>query len=132
MKLMFEEQLLSQPANPDSSLVQHYVRTSATCSLIGNVTTRMALLDTGTQQFPVSITEGNEPDDNCYVVSPQTAYSGYAREELKRLGRPWLTWPLKLLTRGVDCMLRTADGELTAAELLGHREFSLTRLYESA
>ena len=85
MKLMFEEQLLSQPANPDSSLVQHYVRTSATCSLIGNVTTRMALLDTGTQQFPVSITEGNEPDDNCYVVSPQTAYSGYAREELKRL-----------------------------------------------
>ncbi len=32
----------------------------------------------------------------------------------------------------LDCMLRTADGELTAAELLGHREFSLTRIYESA
>ncbi len=32
----------------------------------------------------------------------------------------------------LDCMLRTADGELTAAELLGHREYSLTRLYESA
>ncbi len=32
----------------------------------------------------------------------------------------------------LGCMLRTADGELTAAELLGHREFSLTRLYESA
>lgn len=32
----------------------------------------------------------------------------------------------------LDFMLRTADGELTAAELLGHREFSLTRLYESA
>ncbi len=32
----------------------------------------------------------------------------------------------------LDCMLRTADGELTAAELLGHREFVLTRLYESA
>lgn len=108
MKLMFEEQLLSQPANPDDSLAQHYVRTSATDALIGNVTTRMALLDTGTQQFPVSITEGHEPDDNCYVVSLQTAYSGYAREELKRLGRPWLTWPLKLLTRGVDCLLRTA------------------------
>jgi altronate dehydratase len=30
------------------------------------------------------------------------------------------------------CIIRTADGELTAAELLGHREFSLTRLYESA
>ncbi|MCS6890618.1 MAG: UxaA family hydrolase [Rhodovarius sp.] len=32
----------------------------------------------------------------------------------------------------LDCMLRTANGELTAAEVLGHREFSLTRLYESA
>ena len=32
----------------------------------------------------------------------------------------------------LDCIVRTADGELTAAELLGHREFSLTRLYESA
>jgi (2R)-sulfolactate sulfo-lyase subunit beta len=28
--------------------------------------------------------------------------------------------------------MRTANGELTAAELLGHREFVLTRLYESA
>ncbi len=32
----------------------------------------------------------------------------------------------------LDCIQRTANGELTAAELLGHREFSLTRLYESA
>ena len=32
----------------------------------------------------------------------------------------------------LDSILRTADGELTAAETLGHREFSLTRLYESA
>jgi (2R)-sulfolactate sulfo-lyase subunit beta len=32
----------------------------------------------------------------------------------------------------LDCILRTADGQFTAAEILGHREFSLTRLYESA
>ena len=32
----------------------------------------------------------------------------------------------------LDCMLRTANGRLTAAEALGHREFVLTRLYESA
>ena len=32
----------------------------------------------------------------------------------------------------VECMLRTANGRLTAAEALGHREFVLTRLYESA
>ena len=30
------------------------------------------------------------------------------------------------------CMFRTATGRLTAAEALGHREFVLTRLYESA
>ena len=32
----------------------------------------------------------------------------------------------------LDCLLRTANGRLTAAEALGHREFVLTRLYESA
>ena len=32
----------------------------------------------------------------------------------------------------LECMLRTANGRLTAAEALGHREFALTRLYESA
>jgi (2R)-sulfolactate sulfo-lyase subunit beta len=29
-------------------------------------------------------------------------------------------------------MMRTVNGRLTAAEALGHREFVLTRLYESA
>ncbi|WP_245216720.1 UxaA family hydrolase [Neoroseomonas nitratireducens] len=32
----------------------------------------------------------------------------------------------------IDSIIRTADGQHTAAEILGHREFSLTRLYESA
>ena len=32
----------------------------------------------------------------------------------------------------LDMMFRTADGRLTAAEALGHREFVMTRLYESA
>jgi (2R)-sulfolactate sulfo-lyase subunit beta len=34
--------------------------------------------------------------------------------------------------RLIDMMFRTANGRLTAAEALGHREFVLTRLYESA
>jgi (2R)-sulfolactate sulfo-lyase subunit beta len=34
--------------------------------------------------------------------------------------------------RLLDMMLRTVNGRLTAAEALGHREFVLTRLYESA
>jgi (2R)-sulfolactate sulfo-lyase subunit beta len=32
----------------------------------------------------------------------------------------------------LECMLRTVNGRLTAAEALGHREFVFTRLYESA
>ena len=32
----------------------------------------------------------------------------------------------------LECLLRTVNGRLTAAEALGHREFVLTRLYESA
>jgi (2R)-sulfolactate sulfo-lyase subunit beta len=32
----------------------------------------------------------------------------------------------------LEMMLRTANGRLTAAEALGHREFVLTRLFESA
>ena len=32
----------------------------------------------------------------------------------------------------LEMMLRTSNGRLTAAEALGHREFVLTRLYESA
>ncbi len=32
----------------------------------------------------------------------------------------------------LDMMFRTAAGRLTAAEALGHREFVMTRLYESA
>lgn len=108
MKLLFEDQIISESASTNDSLARRYVRACAGECLIGNVSTKMALLDTGTQQFPVSITDGNEPDDNCYVVSPQTAYSGYAREEIKRLGRPYLTWPLKLLTQAVECLLNAA------------------------
>jgi (2R)-sulfolactate sulfo-lyase subunit beta len=31
-----------------------------------------------------------------------------------------------------DMMVRTCNGRLTAAEVLGHREFVLTKLYRSA
>jgi (2R)-sulfolactate sulfo-lyase subunit beta len=34
--------------------------------------------------------------------------------------------------RLLECMFATANGRLTNAEVLGHREFVLTRLYESA
>ena len=34
--------------------------------------------------------------------------------------------------KALDVMLRTCNGRFTAAEALGHREFVMTRLYESA
>jgi hypothetical protein len=108
MKLQFEDQLLGEPARSDDSLARRYVRACLGGALIGNVSARMAVLDMGTHHYPLSITEGCEPEDNCYVVSPKTTYSNYAREEVKRLGRPWLTWPLQILIRGLDSCLRAA------------------------
>jgi (2R)-sulfolactate sulfo-lyase subunit beta len=32
----------------------------------------------------------------------------------------------------LEMMVRTANGRMTAAEVLGHREFIMTKLYESA
>lgn len=32
----------------------------------------------------------------------------------------------------IDMVVRTANGRLTAAEALGHREFVMTKLYRSA
>lgn len=32
----------------------------------------------------------------------------------------------------IDMIVRTANGRNTAAEALGHREFSMTKLYRSA
>lgn len=108
MKLLFQEQLLQEPVTPNESPARQYVRGWTEAGLIANVSTRMALLDTGTQQLAVSINDGHDPEDNCYVVSPRTAYSGYAREELNRIGRPWLTRPLSALTQGVDALLSAA------------------------
>jgi len=46
-----------------------------------------------------------------------------------------LTRELTLAQAGdtlMDLIVRTANGRLTAAEALGHREFVLTKLYRSA
>lgn len=74
-----------------------------------NVETGMHILDTGIYAFPVSINMGNERADNSYVVSPLTAYTGYAKYELQRLSRPWLTWPLTGLVKGIAHQLKAAQ-----------------------
>lgn len=75
---------------------------------IGNVETGMMLLDTGRHLFPVTVNDGGERADNSYVASPLTAYTGYADYEIRQLGRPWLTWPLRGLTRAVGGWLARA------------------------
>lgn len=79
----------------------------AACT-IGNVATRLHLLDTGEHLMPVSINDGGERTDNSYVVSPLTAYTGYADYETGQLGRPWLATPLRYLVRGVGGWLEQA------------------------
>jgi hypothetical protein len=65
---------------------------------IRNVRTEMHVLDTGRHTFPVSVNAGGEDPENSYVVSPLTAYTGYARDELNRNDVGWLAPPLRLLT----------------------------------
>lgn len=75
---------------------------------IGNLQTQLLLLDLGRWQMPVSLNQGGERQDNCYVVSPLTAYSGYARDELQRLQRPWLARLLRPLVGAVERLLAGA------------------------
>jgi len=79
----------------------------AACA-IGNVATRLRLLDTGDHLMPVSVNESGERADNSYVVSPLTTYTGYADYEIGQLGRPWLASPLRRLVRGVGGWLERA------------------------
>ena len=65
---------------------------------IRNVRTEMQILDTGRHTFPVSINAGDERPENSYVVSPLTAYSGYARDELERNDVGWFAPPLRMVT----------------------------------
>lgn len=93
-------------ADPANDPVTAYVREAAPA--IANVRTRMRVLDTGTQRWPVSVNDGDDPPGNGYVVSPCTAYSRYADEEIVRLGRPLLTAPLRLLARGLGLWFERA------------------------
>lgn len=95
-----------QLAQLDSAAAR-YVRAHAERG-IGNLACELQLLDLGRWQMPVSINQGGERIDNCYVVSPLTAYSGYARDELQRLPSRLLAKLLKPLVDGVERLLRSA------------------------
>lgn len=72
---------------------------------IRNVTTTMRLLETDTHLLPVSVNDGDDAADNCYVVSPETTYIGYAKDELTRIPYPktakMLTWLIDGVAQGL-------------------------------
>lgn len=107
MRLLDPTQMDDASLQARDPALAHFLRAGA--GAIGNVATRMEVLDTGSHLFPVSINDGNEARDNCYVVSPLTTYTGYADYELMQLGRPWLTGPLRLLARGMGGWLQGAS-----------------------
>jgi hypothetical protein len=114
IRLDYPEQLKLLTTLPNDKSIR-YVQgfqkgflTSNSTPLIANVTTRMALLDTGSQLFPVSINDCHDAKNNSYVVSPLTAYCGYAKDELRRMGRPWIAIPMTCLINGGAGLLEWA------------------------
>lgn len=81
-------------------------RNHATQPYIGNVRSTVDALEAGGVRFPVTINDA-EPD-NAWVCSPLTTYSSYAREEIVRLGHPWLTAPLRAWVTAMGGTLRRA------------------------
>lgn len=112
MKLFKPAQINAAPLSADRSKACRFVQNMHEASdtkMIRNVETSMLLLDTGTHQFPVSLNSGGGRSDNCYVVSPLTTYVAYAKEELSRLHRPWLEWPLTGMVNGIAKLLESAQ-----------------------
>jgi len=103
----FDDHRLAMRSSSAARFVVDCIR-SPGITAIRNVKTCMRILDTGAHLFPVSVNAGNEPADNSYVVSPLTTYTGYAQYELQRMHRPWLTWPLTGLIRGIAHHLEAA------------------------
>lgn len=106
MQLIFPEQITA------SDKVSQYVRDfyhHQGMNYIANLSTQMALLDTGEECYPVSINSGKEKPSasaNAYVVSPRTAYIDYAQFEIAALKKPWLTWPINILVVLVGLILK--------------------------
>lgn len=106
MRLLSAEQFAASNGGACHPILAAFAR-HAPCA-IQNVVTRMHILDTEVHAFPVSVNDGGERTDNSYVVSPLTAYTGYAEYELAHLGHAWLTWPLRGLVRTMGGWLASA------------------------
>mgnify|MGYP005666639161 CR=1 FL=1 len=79
--------------------------------LIDNVATELELTIIDNEAFLTSInSQSKQRPVNSYVVSPVTAFGHYALDEIRRLHRPWVTWPLKLLV--LSCRSLFVSGRL--------------------
>jgi hypothetical protein len=101
----------SLPGDRDGHALPYVHRCIAESStaMIRNVDTRMKVLDTGNVSLPVSINSGEDMVDNSYVVSPLTTYTGYATDEVLRMNRPWVAWPLVRLINPIGRLLQAAN-----------------------
>jgi hypothetical protein len=72
-----------------------YLSLDAQSTGIRNLRTTVVSLGGGDSLIPATVNT-SEPD-NIWVCSPHTTYVRYAREELRRFGHPWISWPLQAL-----------------------------------
>ena len=94
---------LPQTHQPTAAKATAYVTAAITQGdepFIRNVRTELRGFAVGEHLLPVTINDATVPE-NSYVVSPLTAYSGYAEAELPKLQRPWMERPLRNLIRSL-------------------------------
>ena len=113
MRLLDQEQLDALAPSLCVSPAVQYARDCIgkdTRRSVRNVASQLNVLDIGHHAFPVSVNGGDElaENGNSYVVSPFSAYSGYAKFEIDRLKPSWLTWPLRQLVTSMGQWLQAA------------------------
>lgn len=100
--MIFDEERIAQWRNTFADNNEHYIR---------NVKTRLTSVAIGRHVFLTSINDQQKHTPvNAYVVSPITAFGHYALDEIKRLQRPLVTWPLTLLV--LACRALLASGRI--------------------
>ncbi len=101
---------------PDVSLEAFNARAGAFLGLhqnrptppfIANLQTTVDVVRAGSALLPVTVNE--QEAGNAWICSPHTTYCSYAREEVARMGHPWLARPLTGLTGIVGSWLRRCD-----------------------
>ena len=70
--------------------------------------------------------------NKCATVNSQLPHVLKLRDENSQLSRQLTMNYDQAGDKLLDMLISTCNGRMTSAEVLGHREFIMTRLYESA